>query len=125
MTHNEANKIFEDWKAYMSIVDKMDRIFSQIPESFLPYPPKILEEALNIVAKKFFDNGDKEDADAIQGTMGAFLFKHEKDEAAFESMYRDLELMINNSELKNTKLANLKKTKDTWLEIKRKKLNYE
>jgi len=60
MTTEKAEKIFKSWQEYMEIADKLQKILGpSIPESFLPYPPEILEEALNITAEKFFDAGDK------------------------------------------------------------------
>ena len=57
MTLNEALIIFKSWQDYMEIADKFFRLMLPIPESFLPYPADILEEALNIVAKHYFANG--------------------------------------------------------------------
>lgn len=118
MTSEEADKIFKSWQEYMEIVDKLDRIFSQLPESFLPYPPEILEEALNIVAKRFFDTGDKKMSETVQETMSAFLTMHANDEDAIASMHQSLGLMLNHPKLKETYLEKLKECRDSWLKKK-------
>ena len=53
MTFSEANEIFKIWNQwYWPCHFILESIFiGKIPESFLPYQPFILEEALNIVAK--------------------------------------------------------------------------
>ena len=53
MTLNEALIIYKSWQDYMEIGDKFFRLMLPIPESFLPYPADILEEALNIVAEHY------------------------------------------------------------------------
>jgi hypothetical protein len=108
MTFTEAENIFKSWKEYVNFANKLSQIFSKIPESFLPYPLEVLEEALNVVAKKHFDNGDTEMAKNIQLTMAAFLFSHTNDEEAIISMNQSLELILKNPELKNTSLENLR-----------------
>lgn len=117
MTFEEANKIYKGWQAYMEIVDKLSTIFNQLPESFLPYPAEVLEEALNIIAQKYIDDGDKKMYDTVQGTMWGFLPNHIADAEAMESMNRALELMMKHPELKNTYLENLRKTRNNWLKI--------
>ena len=118
MTFEEANKIFKSWQSYMEIVDKLGKIFHELPESFLPYPPKVLEEALNIVAEKYFYAGDKKKSETIQETMGGFLFMHTDDEKALDSMCKTLDLILKHPELKDTYIEKLKESKDYWLKLK-------
>lgn len=127
MTYDDAFKIFEEWRKYTEIADKLTQIFSALPESFLPYPAKVLEKALNIVAERYFNKGDKEKAKIIQNSMTGFLFCHENDEDAILSMCEKLEQMREHSELKNIYLEKLKSTHMTWFEInmKKNKLNLE
>lgn len=118
MTSEEANKIFKSWQEYMEIADKLDKLFAQLPESFLPYPSDILEEALNIVAKRYFDAGNKKMSETIQHTMSAFLSLHTKDEEALVSMNQGLKLILDNPELKKTYLEKLEECRDSWLKKK-------
>jgi hypothetical protein len=118
MTFEEAEKIFKSWQGYMEIVDKLGKIFIQLPESFLPYPSDILEEALNIVAKDFFDNGNKKMSNTIQETMSGYLTMHTDDEVALASMHHSLELMSKHPKLKETYLETLKECQDFWLKKK-------
>lgn len=121
MTFDEADKIFKSWQEYVEIAGKLEKIFSTIPESFLPYPVEILEEALNIVAKRYFDTGDRKMSKTIQETIAAFLWTHEKDETAIESMEKNLDLMLKHPELREVKLAKLKECRDSWAKIKQDK----
>jgi len=118
MTKEEARKIFDSWREYMEIADKLRKLFVSIPESFLPYPKETLEEALNIIAKNYFDAGDKEKVNTIQTTMAGFLWCHEKDEEAIEGMHRTLDLMLKNPDLKKIKIEKLKECKDSWAKLK-------
>jgi len=132
MTLEEANKIYIDWKEYMEIADKLNKVFSIVPESFLPYPLEILEEALNIIAKYYFDSGDKKIANNIQETMGAYLsgyyFSTTDDkvvaknykltgEEILKKMKRDLDFMLENPELLKFKLKNLKEARYSWAKL--------
>ena len=73
MTINEAQVIFKSWQDYMEIADKFKRLMLPVPESFLPYPADVLEEALNIIAKHYFDSGNKKMSENIKGTMSYLL----------------------------------------------------
>jgi hypothetical protein len=117
MTSDEANKIFKHWKEHVEVSNKMAQIFTGIPESFLPYPMEVLEEALNIVAKEYFDDGDKKASKNIQGTIG-YLARYEKDETALESMKRCLDFYLSNPELRKIKLEQLQRCRDSWAEQK-------
>jgi len=133
MTLEEANKIFEHWKGYSEIADKMHKIFLVVPESFLPYPIDILEEALNIVAKHYFDSGDKRTANIIQETMmlqlGGYCLGTDSegktkvvdkitDEEVLQKMKKDLDFMLDNPELLKVKLDNLKKSAESWAALR-------
>jgi hypothetical protein len=56
MTPIEAEEIFKVWKEwYWPCHFLLDSVFGPgIPESFLPYPKDVLEEALNIIAKRYY-----------------------------------------------------------------------
>ena len=126
MTKEEARIIFKSWQDYIEIADKLSKIFSVVPESFLPYPVDTLEEALNITAKDFFDSGDKKMSNNIQELMPSHLAPYYftesgvtgikiKDEEAIEWMKRELDLIEKNPELKKTIVKSLKETQDNWI----------
>lgn len=132
MTLQEAKKIFKDWQSYQEIADKMSHIFTIVPESFLPHPVSKLEEALNIVAKFCFDSGDKETANNIKETMGMHLMGYFikttngkiescdqiSDGEVLERMKKSLDMISENTELKEVKLKSLKECSDSWLEFR-------
>jgi len=120
MEYSEANKIWNIWRGWYwpchFILDSI--FFGSIPESFLPYPQEVLEEALNIIAKSYWDEGDKNISKDIQGTMCS-LQTYEKDEEALESLAKNL----SNPEMIKVRLtciANYKKDWIKWLENKNK-----
>ena len=115
MTKGEARKIFKSWQEYMEIADKLRKLFSSIPESFLPYPKEILEEAINMVAREYFDAGDKKMVNTIETTLAGFLWIHKGDGEAIDGMYRDLELMLRHPDLKKIKIKKLIERKEFWL----------
>jgi len=133
MTFEEANEIFEHWRGYIEIADKVHTIFTVVPESFLPYPVETLEKALNIVAKSYFDAGDKRMANNIQETLalhvtGYYLggsgkktmFRKKKltDEEALRKMKEMLDFILDNPKLLRIKLKNLKTTQKSWAKLK-------
>ncbi len=136
MTFEEANIIFKRWQNYQEIADKLGQLFIVVPESFLPYPVEILEEALNIVAKAYFDSGDKKATDNIQESMARYLtgyylssdsngklvVKEGKltDEEVLKKMKQELDFMLENPEILKAKLENLKAARDSWTEFKNK-----
>lgn len=130
MTMDEAKKIYENWKESIETLDKMLKIFTVIPESFLPYPAETLEEALNIIAKNYFDMGNKRMAENIQETMmyhvGGLYFTSDgnpdrkiTDEEALLSMKKRLDLIFENPELKKVFLETLSKTQESWAKLKK------
>lgn len=117
MTKEQADKIFKEWQAYVEIADKLSNIFTVVPESFLPYPLKTMEEALNIVAKKYFDSGNKEMSKNIQETMVSWL-NCKEDEEALILMKKDLELTLSNKDLREVRLENLRRSSKSWQDLK-------
>lgn len=124
MTHEEAKKIYDDWLSFIEFADKFKKVFTKIPESFLPYSVSTIEEALNIIAKDFFYAGDKETANHIQNVMIYQLLSAINDKEAMDCIKRDLDLMYEDPELRDIKLEKLKECRDLWLKtnIKRNKL---
>jgi hypothetical protein len=123
MTMEEARVIFKIWQDYMEIADKFSRFMLTVPESFLPYPVNTLEKALNIIAKDYFDSGDKETSKVIQTTMASYLtpFYDNKgenvisDEEAITRMKKMLDLIEQNPDLKKALLKSLKECQDNWI----------
>ncbi len=129
MTIEQAEIIYEEWKTNIEILDKIFKVFSVIPESFLPYSVETLEEALNIIAKDYFDKGDKKTSNNIQNLMaahltGLYMSKNNPnqkmdDEEALLSMKKKLDLIFDSQELKKVVLENLKETQESWIKLKR------
>lgn len=125
MTINEAQVIFKSWQDYMEIADKFNRLMLPVPESFLPYPADVLEEALNIIAKYYFDSGNKKISEDIERTMSShllpfFMTKAETgarrtDEEAITDMKKMLDLIEQDPKLKKSLLKSLKESQDSWI----------
>ena len=82
MNLKQAQKIVHDYGGFIewALFRYQIVIFiGSIPESLLPYPPKLIEEASNIVAKFYHDNGDKKKVEVIQECM-CWLQAFEDDE---------------------------------------------
>ena len=126
MTKEDAGIIYQSWQNYMEIAEKLSCLMLSVPESFLPYPVDALEEALNIIAKDFFDSGNKEMSETIQRTMALYLTPYYftesgvtgikiTDEESIELMKRKLDLIEKNPELKKAIVKSLKETQDNWI----------
>lgn len=118
MEIEEANIIFEDWKDYAEINDKLMKffMFTGIPESFLPHSKEILEDALNIIAKAYFDAGNYTSSESIKTTI-AFLLYYKSDEEAFDGITKST--ILNNPKIKESVLNNLKMSRESWREFKK------
>ena len=120
MTLIEANEIFKVWKEwYYPCHFLLDSVFGpEIPESFLPYPKDVLEEALNIVAKDFFDRGDIKTSKDIQKTMIS-IYHYLENEKAWEKAAK----LFSNPEMMRAMLGfveNFKKDYISWLKNNKK-----
>ncbi len=106
MKLSEAEEIFKVWQHFAYPMHSiLHSIFlSNIPESLLPYPKDKLEEALNIVAKRFHDQGDYETSKAIQTNM-AMLISYKDDNEALEQ-YAD---MVKNPKMREAVIEGMKK----------------
>lgn len=118
MTIQEADKLFKDWQEYQEINDKLVKffMFSGIPKSFLPYPEEVLEEALNMVAKSYFDAGDHKTSKNIQETIASLLF-YKEDEEVFEEMTNSA--IRKDPKIKEALLNNLRESRDSWAKFKK------
>jgi len=125
MTINEAQVIFKSWQDYMEIADKFNRLMLPVPESFLPYPADVLEEALNIIAKYYFDSGNKKMSENIKETKMSYLLpffmtnaetgSRRTDEEAITGMKKMLDLIEQDPKLKKALLKSLKECQDGWI----------
>ena len=125
MEMNEAKMIFKSWQDYMEIADKFNRLMLPVPESFLPYPANVLEEALNIIAKYYFDSGNKKMSEKIKDLMAAYLLPFFKinnktgsrrtDEQAITDMKKTLDLIEKDPKLKKAVLKSLKECQNSWI----------
>ena len=112
MTFTEADKIFQIWRKWYWPFDFiLHSIFlGKIPESFLPYPKDVLEEALNIVAKHCYEIGDSQYSKLIQDSIVA-LWEYTKDENAFQQAAESLA----NPEMREVMLIHISNFKNDWI----------
>jgi hypothetical protein len=129
MTIDEAKKIFNVWKEYIEIAEKLRTLFVVVPEAFLPYAADTLEEALNIVAKDFFDSGNKRMANNIQETMCLHLIPYYipsggnarlTDEEVLKLMKKNLDLILENPKLMDATIQSLKRSQHSWIQSRTK-----
>lgn len=127
MAKDEVDRVFNAWQNYAETADKLFQLGITPPESFLPYPLLILEEAINVVAKKYFDAGDKETSEVIQRHATLHLMpyyltplkKPMSDEEALEGMIKSLTQTFNDLALRSAILTNLKKSQSSWMSARR------
>jgi len=114
MTLDEAQKIVNIYSIFLHHVSgKLIYVFgTNIPESFLPFPIKILEEALNIVAKHYHDSGNLVFAKRLQeciGDLGGYM----DDEIAVLLAAETFK----NTEWRQAILPQFKKFQKDWIEM--------
>lgn len=87
MTIDEANKIVQIWGRYLEYMHgKLSFIFgTRIPESFLPFPLRTLEKAINIVAEHYHNIGDQESVKIIQSDIGLLTAYTDDEEALLQA----------------------------------------
>ncbi|MGC2395928.1 MAG: hypothetical protein WA579_08025, partial [Rhodomicrobium sp.] len=117
MTREEAEIIFRDWQAYVEINDKLFQIFGpSIPKSFLPYPPDVLEKAMNIIASGYFESGDGSTCTVIKENISAVL-SYKDDEEAIKNIINGVRLK--HVELRKVFIGKLQKSRDSWAKLRR------
>ena len=101
----DADKIVQEWGKHLEYVySKLAVVFmAHIPESFLPYPKIIIEEAINIVISHYQNIGN---AQAVRGlkTVAAYLHCYKDDEEALV----EASSSFGNKELRKVILSELK-----------------
>jgi len=112
MTLDEANRIVRIWGAYLEYChDRLQALFiANIPESLLPYPPAMLEEALNIIAKHYHDIGDYDKSKLIQKSFDALLL-YDNDEESIQGAAK----IFNMPEVREAIISNMKKVRRNWI----------
>ena len=116
MTREEAEIIFRDWQAYVEINDKLFQIFGpSIPKSFLPYPPDVLEKAMNIIANGYFEFGDGRTCTMIKENISIIL-SYKEDEEAIKNIVNGVRLK--HVELRKVFISKLQKSRDSWAKLR-------
>lgn len=116
MTREEAEIVFRDWQAYVEINDKLFQLFGpSIPKSFLPYPPDILEKALNIIARVYFEDGDINMHTMIRESVTTILCYKDDEEAAGNIVNG---VRLRHAELRKVFIGKLQKSRDSWVKLK-------
>ena len=87
MTLDQASKIVDIWGKHLEFFNgKLLILFSgKIPESFLPFSKKTIEEASNIIAKHHYDNGNQSAVDAIHTSIAGLMMYIDDEEAISQS----------------------------------------
>jgi len=112
MTLDEANKIIHIWGCYLEYCqERLQALFiASIPESLLPYPPEILQDAINIVAKYYHDIRDFEKYELLQKSFGR-LCLYVKDENALQNAARK----FNEPEVREAIISSMEKVQKNWI----------
>jgi hypothetical protein len=118
MEIKEAIKIYRDFKEIIEYSDKMISLFggADLPESMLPYPVSTIDEALCIVEQEMRNKNLILEATALSEAKFFHLSCYHKDNQALESMFKHLEMMMQNDEYKQRCLDNLKRSSEIWRE---------
>lgn len=103
MKFSEVNEIYTAWQDYQEIHGKLVTLSVYLPESFLPYPKDMLEEALDIVAKKYFEDGNNRLYKAVLKTKESLLYYRE-DAEALVLLEKVLNMVNSDKKLKTTVL---------------------
>ncbi len=112
MTPQEAYKIIKIWGKYVEYAHgKVFLIFGDnIPESLLPFPKKVIEEASSIMMKICHEQGKKE----MEGFIGACSFaltSYIDDEKALLQASKDFQ----DQEWRRTSISTLKDFQKEWI----------
>ena len=94
MTYDEAWEIVTAWGVYLEHSHaRLVTIFflGHLPASLLPYPKQVLEDAINAVAKYYFDMGDYATSDFFKSTCGPLML-YSSDDYAIEQLFKILNM---------------------------------
>jgi hypothetical protein len=90
MTIEEAHRIVESWGRHLETWHaKLSAIFfiSHIPQSFLPYSPRLVAEALGVLERLYADTGDDDKSQLMRQCQGPLAF-YCNDEEAIEHLFQ-------------------------------------
>ena len=111
MIIDTASKIVDIWGKHIEYCSKLHNIFvPHIPESFLPFPKEIIEEASNIITEQHYKNGDKGKGDSIKNTESFLLYYINDEEAILKSAK-----LWNESAFREVMLPALKESQKNWI----------
>lgn len=87
MTLEEASNIVNLWGIHLEhVTGKLSVLFSaKIPESFLPFPIKKIELALNILAEYHHNQGNIKTEKDLLNSIGSLLFYIDDEKAILEA----------------------------------------
>lgn len=88
MTLDEASKIVHIWGVYLEYLSRINFVIfgASAPESILPFPKSVIEEASNMIAEQHFKNGNKEAVNMIQAAAANLLAYKDDEEALLNAV---------------------------------------
>lgn len=111
MTFDKADKIIKIWGRYLEYCSKLNLVFgAHIPESFLPLPKEMIEEAGNLVAEYYHNVGDQDKVKLIQGSLGSLMMYKDDEEALLQAAK-----LFNDPGWRKAMLPTFKKFKKNWV----------
>ncbi len=112
MTVQEADKIRKIWGIYLEYCfGRFNMLFQgNIPESLLPFPKPVLEEALNILDRHYFEQKDKHAMNLMRETSMLLELYHDD-----ISMLDKAGKNFNNPELRKKIADSIKEWQLDWL----------
>ena len=112
MTFTEADKIVQIWVRYLEYVSgKVAMVFGvRIPESFLPFPKDVLNEALNIMSEHHLETGNQRRADLIKETAAELNAYVDDEEAVLQAAK-----LFNDPKWREVMLPSFKEFQKKWI----------
>lgn len=112
MTIREAGKIVEIWGRYLEFCSKLIVVFGhKIPDSFLPFPKDILDEAIDIIIDQYHKEGNKHMINVLEESRYDLYIRYVNDEEALINAAE----MFSNSELRQALATSLKELQQEWI----------
>ncbi len=116
MTLDEADKIVKIWGKHVEYFNRIALLLfgASAPESILPFPKNIIQEACNMVAEHHHNNGNLEIVRAIE-SCEAFLLVYNDDA---ESLLQAAKLW-NDPKWRENLLPALKQSQADWIKTQK------
>lgn len=122
MTYEEARVIYHAWRVYMEVAGKLRLLKLTPPETFLPYPAKTLETALNMMSGYYVREGGEgfDTAVGIKESISDYLAPYLgatplTDRDALEGMSKSLTAMLDDEQLRYDLLLELARAQQKWI----------